>query len=286
MNAVTRKAKAGVTLVELLVVILIVTILSVSMLPLLQPFVTEAQYAAEAIPVIGNLRTKIGVYQYEKTKLPQHTQGSTTITAGGTTTTVADPIVETWRYKNNDSTMDVYEKAIFQLRAGMAKDSSGNDTGKSLYVQETVSGSTKIQNLHFGSELDIDQQDLKGKRSRPAHYEYVVLRNGTDYIYAIGVFGDGNGLKLGTGYAVCEINLPSIGRKYVGTWKRYKAIEDTITHFTTNDSSIDDDPKHTPGCCLKEELMSDITAGKTADGKDDGKEPTVISLMRAVGWEF
>ena len=66
MNAMIRKAKAGVTLVELLVVILIVTILSVSMLPLLKPFVVEAQYAAEPIPVIGNLRTKVGLYQYDK----------------------------------------------------------------------------------------------------------------------------------------------------------------------------------------------------------------------------
>ena len=73
MNKLKMKAKAGVTLVELLVVILIVTILSVSMLPLLQPFVTEAQYAAEAIPVIANMRTKIGLYVYEKGKLPYDT---------------------------------------------------------------------------------------------------------------------------------------------------------------------------------------------------------------------
>ena len=53
MSKIKMKARAGVTLVELLVVILIVTILSVSMLPLLQPFVVESQYAAEPIPVIG-----------------------------------------------------------------------------------------------------------------------------------------------------------------------------------------------------------------------------------------
>ena len=68
MNKLITKARSGVTLVELLVVILIVTILAVSLLPMLQPFVVEAQYAAEAIPVIGNLRTKIGVFQYDHGK--------------------------------------------------------------------------------------------------------------------------------------------------------------------------------------------------------------------------
>ena len=287
MNELKMKAKAGVTLVELLVVILIVTILSVSMLPLLQPFVTEAQYAAEAIPVIGNIRTKIGVYQYDKTKLPQHNPGVTDGTEsepdenGEVTTTpgVATPIVETWKYFYNKKGADTYQKATFKLFGAFG-------SLKEDYVPVTSSQNAdgtivENRNEHFGVALGIDQQDLKGKRSRPPHYEYVVLRNGTDYIYAIGVFGDGEGLKLGTGYAVCEINLPSIGRKYVGTWKRYKPIEDTQVHFTDDTTAvIVDDETSTKGCPLPQALAQTISK------PSDGVEPDIITNMRAYGWEF
>lgn len=287
MNQLKMKAKAGVTLVELLVVILIVTILSVSMLPLLQPFVTEAQYAAEAIPVIGNIRTKIAVYQYDKTKLPRHNPGLTDPTTsddgqtsdGVATPGVATPIVETWKYFDNQKGADTYVKATFRLK-GKYGDTKADY--KAVENQQGSDGSnTEIRNEHFGVALGIDQQDLKGKRSRPPHYEYVVLRNETDYIYAVGVFGDGEGLKLGTGYAVCEINLPSIGRKYVGTWKRYKPIEDTEVHFT-NDTTpiIADDETSTKGCPLPDALSG--TINKPADGD----EPAVIANMRAFGWEF
>lgn len=70
MSKLISKARAGVTLVELLVVILIVTILSVSLLPLLKPYIVKAQYAAEPVPVLGNIRTQIGLFQYEKNYLP------------------------------------------------------------------------------------------------------------------------------------------------------------------------------------------------------------------------
>ena len=279
MNKLKMKAKAGVTLIELLVVVLIVTILSVALLPLLQPFVVESQYAAEAIPVIGNLRTKIGVYQYDKTKLPQHTEGSVETDDGtGGKTKENSPLVETWAYTTgsgvSDEITDSYIKATFPLVGA-----TSNVTLKAYVSSEKVDGK-QISHEHIGSVLDIGVEDLKGKRSRPVHYEYVVIKNGADYIYALGVFGDGNGLKLGTGYAVCEINLPSAGRKYVGTWKRYKPVCDARVHFTDiTDPVHSDDEKSTVGCPLSPNLRANISA-------EDGEEPTVISDMRAFGWEF
>lgn len=290
MNKLKMKAKAGVTLIELLVVVLIVTILSVAMLPLLQPFVVESQYAAEAIPVIGNLRTKIGVYQYDKTRLPQHNPNTSTSDDGETTT---NPIVETWdynpEYAGEGDFPDTFRKATFALK-GLTKPADGEKfIIKTEYSSSTFddSGNKIASNEHFGQVLDLSVEDLKGKRSRPSHYEYVVIKNGSDYIYAVGVFGDGNGLKLGTGYAVCEINLPSIGRKYVGTWKRYKPIADVQIHFS-NDTTLEDsnDSKSTWCCFLHDDLGKNITAGKDKEGNDDGKEPEVIGLMRDAGWEF
>lgn len=285
MNKLKMKAKAGVTLIELLVVVLIVTILSVAMLPLLQPFVVESQYAAEAIPVIGNLRTKIGVYQYDKTRLPQHTEGE--YTPAGATSSVKSPVVETWDY---DSTYtgtgdfpDTYKKAKFNLK-GLKEPTGTPYIKKTIYVSketDATTGDLIATHEHVGSVLDLNVEDLKGKRSRPSHYEYVVIKNGSDYIYAVGVFGDGNGLKLGTGYAVCEINLPSIGRKYVGTWKRYKPLADVQVHFT-NDTTLKDqnDEKSTWGCPLLDAL------GDTISNPGAGKEPDVIGRMRSYGWEF
>jgi hypothetical protein len=178
---------------------------------------------------------------------------------------------------DNDTSKDTYEKATFQLAGA-----SGTTT-KNLYQATTMDGAGQVtaKNEHIGAALDIDQQDLKGKRSRPPHYEYVVLRNGTDYIYAVGAFGDGNGLKLGTGYAVCEINLPSIKRKYVGTWKRYKPLQDSITHFTNDTTLLDQsDEKSTAGCPLPDALAQVIS------DPGNGNEPTIIGNMRAMGWEF
>ena len=195
MNQLKMKAKAGVTLVELLVVILIVTILSVSMLPLLQPFVTEAQYAAEAIPVIGNLRTKIGLYQYEKGYLPNDWNIN-----------AAQDQVQTWMADQNDP--EKYVAASYQLAAIATERTAPANVTDTLW-------STDVQKAsHIGLQADVDYQDLKGKRSKPVHYQYYVISATNNPSYAIACFGDGNGLKVGTGYAVCEINFTKAGKKY------------------------------------------------------------------------
>ncbi len=50
-----RRTQDGVTLVELLVVVLIVVILALSMVPLMQQHIIRAKYAAEAIPSVGRV---------------------------------------------------------------------------------------------------------------------------------------------------------------------------------------------------------------------------------------
>ncbi len=274
MNKLKMKAKAGVTLVELLVVILIVTILSVSMLPLLQPFVTEAQYAAEAIPVIGNLRTKIGLYLYDKGVLPYDD-------------TVGNPqnVVQTWKVKEGDTTGDVFEPSYYQFDTGTAEDPTP-------YVKPDV----HVQNL-----LDIDYQDLKGKRSKPTHYQYLVLSTNASS-YVIGCFGDGKGLKAGTGYAVCELNFPKAGRKLVGTWKRYKSFDDAagkITFSTTRDAY--GTKSHPLNCYIPDEAaiakaMNYVDKAAVKNDKGETTEDAVsasaevekdiIIPMRQAGWEF
>jgi prepilin-type N-terminal cleavage/methylation domain-containing protein len=251
------KARAGVTLVELLVVILIVTILSVSMLPLLQPFVTEAQYAAEAIPVIGNLRTKIGLYQYDKGRLPVP-DGS----AGAT-----NLIVQTWRV--DDSDPEKFIPAAYTI---------GDTTGP-VDATNSLNG---VAN-HIQKQVDVDYQDLKGKRSKPNHYQYFVISAVANPSYVVGCFGDGNGLKGGTGYAVCELNYPKRNKKFIGTWKRYKPKDEEVAiQFTTDASAIDDDMTN----CYVPDPDDFASDAQNATASDTEGLPQHIKNMKDAGWEF
>ena len=266
MNELKMKAKAGVTLVELLVVILIVTILSVSMLPLLKPFVVEAQYAAEAIPVIGNLRTKIGLYQYDKGKLPE---------CGG----VAANAIETWGFTVDGATIvanesDTYLPGYRTLAA----------TAVANAIQPIVNPPEATD--FVGARIDIDNQDLAGKRCKPVHFQYAVLANGSSYCYVIGCFGDNNGLPEGTGYAVCEISVKADDGnvyKHVGTWKRYKAATDGQMTFGTITAAAAQ-----PEVAKKASVFCAVPAAATfaqAPIANAGKL-ALVEWMESYGWEF
>lgn len=263
MNQLKMKAKAGVTLVELLVVILIVTILSVSMLPLLQPFVTEAQYAAEAIPVISNIRTKIGLYVYEKASLPYNTENLAAM--------MPHAQVETWQVSSDAEGDDVFNPAYYNV---LAANSKRTEPVATTEIKDTTEKGAHIQNM-----LDIDYQDLKGKRSKPVHYQYLALCTNTSS-YVIGCFGNGSGLKAGTGYAVCELNFPLANRKLIGTWKRYKSYNDEGGSIVfTNDDTADEATGKVLDCYVPpyDELEAADTEAKVSD---------IVRGMIGAGWEF
>lgn len=245
MNELKMKAKAGVTLVELLVVILIVTILSVSLLPLLKPYIEEAKYAAEPIPVLANIQTKINLYQYEKDRLPGYcvTQDVTS--------------VATWMRAVTNNVVS-YVPAVETIPNGNVSDSLGSFT-------------------HFASQIDVDWQDLLGRRMHPGQFKYAVLKGdgSATYGYVLGVFGDGNGLGRGTGYAVMSIVDTSANRqvKIVGTWRRYKPKADKQLSFEVASSNPNE--KMATAC-----LIPSYSEAFT-DGVD-----ALVTALKAYGWEF
>ena len=264
MNKIKMKAKAGVTLVELLVVILIVTILSVAMLPLLTPFVTEAQYAAEAIPVIGNLRTKIGVYEYDKGRIPS-CEGFEGEGEGGS------GVALTWIAKENDS--ETFLPAYIANGANEEVQKIEDEDKKAVHIQRLI---------------DVDYADLKGKRSKPTQYRYYAISHVTNIAYVVACFGEGEGLKAGTGYAVCELNYPKLKKKFVGTWKCYKPVDESngqIRFVTNMEDAMDTDSGRPKACYVptKSDYMTDLDAG---DENNSDEFPTQVKLMSRAGWDF
>lgn len=313
MKTMIQKARSGFTLVELLVVMLILTILSVSLLPMFKESICRAQYSADAIPVIGTLRTRIGLYQYEHAKLPDNivpeaAEGGGVDEGEGTTR-----YVSSWEFVDSDN--ERYVTAYYKLgdTSMTVTTVSGDDsklasTGKVRIDYNDAETTISSSGLHFGysSVLDVDYQDLRGRSSRPIDYVYYQIpvldsegkKSQTDSAYVIGCFGAGyGGLAAGTGYAVCEINLVSKEKKYVGIFERYKAkkhddvaesgeaesetAQSNLPYLVLGGTSkVSGDFVYCPN------EITDALASETTEEGSTEKRPQIVVLMEKAGWKF
>ncbi len=258
MNKLKMGAKAGVTLVELLVVILIITILSVSLLPLLKPYIEQSKYAAEVQPTLGNIQTKINLYQYEKDKLPC-TKDS--VVGGVKTETIST-------YDTTDYTwMEDEAKSNERLRAYKAATRNG-----ATAAEPDTSGA------HLSNFVDVDWQDLMGKRINPSQFRYHLIKGlgAAKYGYAVGVFGDGNGLARGTGYAILVLVDTGNKAKVIATWERYKPKSDEDVIFVASDLAGEAADR---ACVIpsatKFQNMSSSTTWASA-----------LQMLKGYGWSF
>lgn len=249
MNLATLKkqAQAGFTLVELLVVILIIVILSVTMLPLLKPFVTKAQYAAEGVPTIGNLRTKIELFRIEKDYLPGvpfNKQLGKPVTKAITVQGVTGGTVDmTWSDLTTPSALvrtSPSELECVQYMHPCANASAS--TTATLYdytsgtVALTVNGASiagvGILSDHVWKCIDANYAEMKGNRLRPNHFRYMTTGcAGESFLWVLGCFGAGDGLAAGCGYAVMEFCDVIHQRKFIAIFERYKPISTTQLAF-------------------------------------------------------
>jgi prepilin-type N-terminal cleavage/methylation domain-containing protein len=211
MRRGTFGSKDGVTLVELLVVMLIVVILAVSLVPFLRDYIVRARYTAEGVPVIGDLRTKVELHRYEPGGLPGLNSADdgidgfidTTLDATGS----GSGHVQTWILDNTITNATAqYGKAVMTGLGTIAK------------IAATEAD-------HFGGDLSVESQHLTGRRMRPNHLFYTGIQssNGTSYAYALGVFGDGNQglLNASSGYAVLEVYNAAQNMKLVAEWSKF-----------------------------------------------------------------
>ena len=105
----------------------------------------------------------------------------------------------------NDNSTGVELGTRLDLPSNMANDGAGGGTVN-----------------HLVRALDITAHDIMAHRS-PTFVQYRAEFSETNcYVYAVGVSGDGENLKAGTGYAVMEGVNSEAGVKYVGTWERYR----------------------------------------------------------------
>lgn len=287
MSKLKMKAQAGFTLVELLVVMLIIAILTVAMLPMFKEYICKAQYSAEALPVIGNLRTKIGLYYYDHGKLPGN---------------IGEGLVASWEFDPDDR--EAYVPAQYALLTPPSGAEYNEDSTSPLYQKMTKSGKTALTSAddkkkHFGDStiIDIGADDLKGRRSLPIDYVYynIPCKTGagnklskTDYAYIVGCFGAGEGLAARTCYAVCEINNLTNGKKYVGIFERYKAkaLVDGETEDVPYLYLADDDRQTTEPSGLSIYCPSEIDATAMSSDGTDSNRPNIVETMEKNGWKF
>lgn len=303
LNSLKAKlhAREGVTLVELLVVILIVTILSVSLLPLLQPFITEAKYAAEPIPTIGSLRTKIELYRYNHNYLPGMPHDLNTVitanmsanldaisknkTIGGDSTLISgksalQTLILTDATPEGETESESGEKISSFKNACL--DMLGETLGSETNGAEVVDAALKD---HFAAHIDVDYLDLTGKNVKPNHFQYRAIFGGYNtgaYAYVVGVFGDSIGLPSGTGYAVIEIVNPKMEIKKVGTWKRYKTVDTEASQIFMRDASeyqVDASELRKKNVCWLGSPNDYLGTSKT-------EFDAAIKNLELAGWEF
>ena len=283
MSKLKMKAKAGFTLVELLVVMLIIAILTVAMLPMFKEYICKAQYSAEALPVIGNLRTKIGLYYYDHGKLPGN---------------VGENKVASWEFNKDDR--EAYVPATYELTSAPTghdyAPEDGELAGKMIKSGKDELTAATDKKKHFGDTtvIDIGADDLKGRRSLPIDYVYYNIPcldtegkpSKTDTAYVVGCFGAGEGLAARTGYAVCEINNVAKGKKYVGIFERYKAKalaegeEEGVPYlYLNNENKADSDVSGLFVYCPDK-----IESGMM--DPDDTFRPSIVTRMEQNGWKF
>lgn len=229
----------------------------------------RAQYAAEARPVIGDLRVQVELFRYENPQLP----GLARDMDGQFVPRKYEPIAEMPWYYHDTRMHDL-------LCAGAFAQSID---GTNLTYQVSESGWKPVDEreyeYHFVNELGVNIDDMMGRRIRPCQIQYLALAKASraSYLYVIGVFGNGDGLPEGTGCAVMEYSCVDLGVRNVMTWERYFSIgnEQSALWLQSMKKNYDPQDENSHIVPVAVELFTAQTQGELAAAK---------SAMKSWGW--
>lgn len=261
--------------------------LSSALVRLTMPFIINARYAAEPIPITGHLRTQLALYQYEHGYLPGDIHGNNGLprerapsgmeSLGGALHPGAGFLTQTFRPVEDTSNEGAvrYEPALVNVAANLGKFPGWAEL------------TTEQANDHYVKCVGLDSSSFMGKLARPHHFQYWSPAAGVGdtnvYAYALGCFGDGNGLRAGTGYARLEIWNGHLLRKAVASWQRYspEVWYPTQIYFVSPDENPAADlstTRKTNYCWVPRK--SQITT------KDPKVFDEMLKQLKQAGWEF
>jgi prepilin-type N-terminal cleavage/methylation domain-containing protein len=207
-NKISFGSKSGVTLVELLVVMLIVVILAISLLPVFQKYIIEAQYTAEAVPTVADLRLKTELFRYENQGLAPGLVATDAVD-GISFASLVPGLAETYTHTFVTNTPAGAVVAAFSPAGRVYTNAPAEATGATVF-----------------SKLNIRAGELTGRRIKPTDVQYQGFANDNGYMYAWGVLGGGSESRLvgGSGFAVLEVvnRATNVNMKIVAEWKKYE----------------------------------------------------------------
>jgi len=131
---------------------------------------------------------------------------------------------------------------------------------------------------HLANFIEFDWQNLTGKRINPSHFKYHVIKGlgAAAYGYAIGIFGDGDGIAKGSGYAILVLVDTAKKIKVIATWERYKPATDEQVMFKAVAGGT---PTTEDRCCYIP-TAAYITDKTTQNWND------ILTWLKGCGWAF
>ncbi len=257
-------------------------------LPVMQPMIEEAKYMAEAKPVISAIQTKVELFRYDKGFLP----GADRDAAGVLRTNDASPWATSTLAPNRKGNPG---QGGLQGFMAVSTAVTTNSEGSGSYIPAVVAWEGNTLTVrpvapsdaahHFAEDLNVDFDDFVGMRLRPSHFFYRTDQSGCTnggYIYAVGVFGDGNRLRMGTGYAVLQIVNPSAHIKCIETWGRYRAVkgaQSQVPMLTAQEWT--NPPTDKDNVCW----IGDVTTNGLMS-PDPEKAKRALAALHEAGWVF
>lgn len=240
----------------------------------------RARYT-ESIPVVGNLRMRTALYQFEHGHLPGLRRGEDKqvvrrpLAAGESVELrCADTRLE------NDSPPGAITQSFIPIRASQDGKTPGYVPACLISDTEWKRCDDRQADQHFARELDLRVDELGGRSVRPNLVQYAALDCFGTYLSAIGVFGDGQSrLASGTGYAVLDVVRPELNTRKLMIWQKYSKVGESQRRLWVQSAAPPFDP-YDPAYAHLCPIAGELITAATQEELD-----AAVQTMRDWGWD-